>query len=396
MDSLSHQAADVVVVGAGILGLACARALAQRGHSVIVLERHRPGGGASYAAAGMLAPLAEVPEPGPFFRACRDSRDLWRAFAAELAAETGMALDYDTQGTVLVDDPAVLDCFQAAATTLGEPVEELDRTALESLLPDLAPGLESGLLMPSEHRVDNRAVCHALEASLARRGVSVHGGRQVRTIHAGTDTDGRGIAVEGDGWRYEADRVLITAGAWSGQITLGGSHTSVVGSSSDADSLDVQSVAVRPVRGEMLAYGDITWPFTGSVRSAHCYAVRRAGGGLIVGATIDEAGFADRTTPHGQRELLDGIERLFPTLTHRPVLASWSGLRPGTPDGLPHIGPVAGGGVWAATGHYRNGILLAPWTAYWLARALEGDTEAQRVLAPFAPTRTRSPSMACS
>ncbi len=387
----SRHGADVIVVGAGIIGLACARELAARGHSVIVLERSRPGNGASYAAAGMLAPLAEVPEAGPFFDACRDSRDQWCTYAPDLAEETGMALDYDTEGTILVDDPAVLSCFRAAATALGEAFEDLDRSTLTAHLPGLAPELESGLLMPAEHRIDNRAVCRALEASLARRGVSVLGGCAVRDIRATQHGSVPGAVVEGDGWRYEADHVVVAAGAWSGEIAL----ADLVGGEGNG-SAEAQPTRVRPVRGEMLAYGAVSWPFQGSVRSAHCYAVRRAGGGLLVGATVDEAGFDDRTTPQGQRELLDGIARLFPALVDKPVLASWSGLRPGTPDGLPHVGPLAGRSVWAATGHYRNGILLAPWTAHWLTRALEGDLEARQMLMPFTPERASRTSLACS
>jgi glycine oxidase len=371
MDRFTRERPDVIVIGAGIVGLTCARTLADHGRSVVVLDRHRPGSGASYAAAGMLAPLAEVPEPGPFFDACRDSRDQWRDFAAELSAETGVDLDYDTSGAVLVDDPAVVSCFQAAASSLGEPSECLDRASLESLLPGLAPSFDTGLLMPGEHRISNRAVCRALEQALAQRGVSIHDGRAVRGIRV----CGSHVSVEGDDWQLDSACAVIAAGAWSGRVVLHDSRA--------------EPLPVRPVRGEMLRFGGISWPHTGSVRSAHCYAVRRAGGGLLVGATVDEVGFDDRTTSRGQRELLDGVERLFPRLAGRRVVASWSGLRPATIDGLPYIGQIADSPIWLATGHHRNGILLAPWTAHWLARAIEDDLPAQRTLTPFSPTRTR-------
>ncbi|HEX2253245.1 MAG TPA: glycine oxidase ThiO [Thermoanaerobaculia bacterium] len=370
-------APDVIVVGAGIIGLACARALAGRGLAVEVLERGTGCGEASTAAAGMLAPLAEVPEPGPMLEACRASRDLWRTWAAELEAESGENVDHDTSGTLSVartdDESAWLDRLLAAARRLGEPAEEMPLEEARRRVPDLSADVRRVLHLPGEHRVDNERACAALLASVEGRGVAVRRETHVEEIAAGRD----GVTVTGTTggptaapWRRRAPAVLVAAGAWSGRIR------------------GLQPLPVGPVRGQMLRLAEVDWPWRGVVRAGHHYAVRRAGGRLLVGATVERSAFHDHPTPAGLAELLEFLRCFLPGLGQHPLDSVWAGLRPGTPDGLPLVGPLPHApGVWIATGHFRNGILLAPWTAERLAAAL--DAQAVPELASFSPGRFR-------
>jgi len=377
---------DVLVAGGGIVGLAAARALAAAGASVVVIERGVPGAQASAAAAGMLAPLAEVPEPGPMFEACREARDLWGPWVAELVEESGRPVDYDTSGALAVarddDESAALDRLAAAAAELGEPTRDMPLAELRRLVPDLAPDVFRALHLPGDHRVDNVEACAALAEALERRGVPVHGGSEVVRVEPG---DPVRLAVRDDAGErtLEAGALLVATGAWSGSLP------------------GLPPLPVVPVRGQMMSLGGVDWPWQGSLRAGDRYAVRRAlanavrrADGLIVGATVEEAGFAVANTPAGLADLAAFVERLVPTLAGRPVRAVWAGLRPGTPDGLPILGPLPGAeGVFLATGHYRNGILLAPWTARRVAAMMlaggggGADSAAGAEPGPFSPRR---------
>lgn len=369
---------DVAVVGGGAIGLACARELAGRGLRVSVLEAGEMARQASWASAGMLAPLAESPRPGLFAAICRAGRDLWLSYAPELADETGLDLDYDTSGSLaLAEDAATAEARLAAleeiAAAMGEPCRRVGAEEARRLMPDFSPAAGELLLLPGEHRVDNRAFCAALMASLARRGAELLPGWPVAAIerHAG------GVALRrADGETLHAGAVVIAAGAWSGLIA------------------GLPPLPVLPVHGQMFALGGIDWPFGGCVRGDHFYAVRRAGGRLLVGATAEEAGFAESPTVDGIATLAAWVRRCFPGLGGRPLLELWSGLRPATPDRLPLVGRLdggPGGGVLVATAHFRNGILLAPSTAALIAGLALGEAPAddleRRTLELFSPRR---------
>ncbi len=336
---MTSRRPDVVVVGGGMMGLACARGLAARGLAVTVLERDRLARASSWAAAGMLAPLAEVPEAGPMFDACRASRDAWGRFAPTLEDETGIALDYDRSGALILGGGGRdLAQIEALAEQLGEHAERLSRADVHALIPDLSPQIDEVLLLAGEHRVSNRAVCRALAQSASRMGVELREEWAVEQVRARPG----GWRVLGPSGAVDAPRLLICAGAWSGGVA------------------GLPRLPVRPVRGQMLRLDAVAWPWLGSVRG-DLYAVRRADGGLLVGATMEEVGFDDRTTVAGERQLLEACGSMFPGLENHTVVERWSGLRPGTDDDRPIVGPIEEG-VWAATGHFRNGILLAPWT----------------------------------
>lgn len=358
---------DVVVLGGGIIGMACARELAIRGWQVELVERGQPGREASRAAAGMLAPLVEDPEGDPIFEAGRASRDLWPQWAYALETESALMVDYDRSGTLIVTETHDnhLERLTAAAQKLGEDVRPLSGEELRRLVPDLDESIWGGLLLAGEHRVDNRRVCAALARTLVRRGVKIRHTHLVERVVIGEST----VKIEGSDWDLEADRLLVCAGASSGRIQ------------------GLPELPIYPVRGQMMQLEGIDWPWRGVVRSAKHYAVRRDDHSLVIGATVEDAGFETHTTPDGQFELLDFCRRFLPGLGKRLLRASWAGLRPATADGLPVMGRLDDGPVWYATGHYRNGILLAPWTASTIASWMFGEEPEQRFVDAFSPGR---------
>ena len=256
-----------------------------------------------------------------------------------------------------------LDAVAATARGRGEPWARLCGDDLRLQIPDLSPGIDDAVLLPGDHRVDNRLVCRALARVVRAAGVTVREGQMVTSIA----TLGDGVRVEGPGWSRHAGAVVLATGAGSAELE------------------GIPPLPVVPVRGEMLRLRDCRWPWRGSVRAAGLYAVRRTGNGLLVGATMDEGQTEPYTTPAGQHTLTSFVARVFPMMARAPIARSWAGIRPGTPDHLPLIGPVEPG-VWVATGHFRNGILLAPWTAEHIVSALlDGDRDA--VPEAFSPER---------
>ena len=363
---------DVVVVGGGVIGCSIARELARAGARTTVVERDEPGAHASWAAAGMLSPQAECSRPGPFLDLLREARSLFPALARELREETGIDVGYREVGTLLValtgEDEREIEARCAWQAGSGLPVERLDGAEARRLEPALSPAVRWALRFPDDHQVENRQLARALWHSAARAGAAFRTGQEAVALLA------RGGRVEGvqlaGGERVPADRVVLAAGAWAGRLA----------------GLP-RSLPVAPVHGQILAVHTSPPLLEHVVDSPRCYLVPRLDGRLLVGATVEETGFRKAVTPEGMLELLSGALEIAPSLARVPIVESWSGLRPGTPDDLPILGPDPGlEGLIYATGHFRNGILLAPLTGRLVSRlALGGSPSAD--LHAFRPDR---------
>ena len=335
---------DAVFVGGGVIGLASAWQAAERGLDVCVLERDRAGSGASRVAAGILAPDSEA-EPGnePFVPFARRSLELYPAFVDALGVDVGfwrcgmlaVALDRD-EIEVLKREP-------------GEHTW-LTPSECRRLEPGLSPRVAGGILSEQEASVDPRRLVDALAAK-----VVVREGAEVVTVAADAVTLANGETIA-------AGRVVVTAGAWSG----------------------VAGIPVRPVKGQVVRLrGEL--PAERMIRTEHVYVVPRRNGEVVVGATVEERGFDTTVTAGAVHELLREGYRLLPELAELELVDATAGLRPGSPDNGPLLGESEDG-VLVATGHYRNGILLAPITAETIAALLVGD-EPPAVSLPFTPDR---------
>jgi glycine oxidase len=352
---------DVAIVGAGVIGCAIARELALRGFATAVIDRDEPGTHASWAAAGMLAPLVEADRADPFLHLLRASARLFPGLARALREETGIDVAHASEGTLLLaldprDDEALERRFRWQSRA-GLPVVRLDRDATLELEPAISGGVRSALHFPEDTQVDNRLLGEAL--ARAARGA---GAEMVRaTVERVVVEEGRARALElGGGQRVEAEFIVIAAGCWSGRIA----------------GLP-RPLPVRPVHGQLIALRAEPGLLGHVVDSPRVYLVPRRDGRVIVGTTTEETGFRKAVTPEAVARLREAAAEAVPALAAAELAESWSGLRPGTPDSLPILGadPEVQGLLYA-TGHFRNGILLAPITAQLLAELVtDGQPE---------------------
>jgi glycine oxidase len=367
-------AGDLAVVGGGVIGLAVAWRAAQAGLRVTVVDP-APGGGASWAAAGMLAPVTEVHYgEQPLLRLNLDAARRWPSFAAELEDAAGRAVGYRACGTLTVardaDDLAAIDDLYRFQRGLGLEVERLRGRECRSLEPGLAPGVRGGVLAPGDHQVDNRALVGALLAAVARAGVVLRPARVTGLRVVGERA--RGVVLDG-GETLAAGAVVLAAGCHSGAL----------------DGLDPSLLPpVRPVKGQLLHLrGPADAPLAQrNVRGVEVYVVPRADGRVVVGATVEEQGFDRRVTAGAVHRLLRAASELLPDVEELELTETVAGLRPGSPDNAPLLGPTGLDGLLLASGHYRNGILLTPVSADAIAELLTaGRTPA--AIAPFSPRR---------
>ncbi len=348
--------AEIAVVGAGAVGCSVAWRLAQAGHSVVVVEKTRPGAETSSAAGGILAAQIEGEEDGPLFRFLQRSERAYAEFAAELREACGQEPGYRRCGAfrLALDEveAELLARAHAWQRAAGLAVERLDGSAVREREPALSSEIQAALWFEDAGQVDAQRLVPALWSACQKAGCRLVIGEARRILAE----SGRVAGVDVDGRRLAASAVVIAAGSWSALI--------------EGSGLPVASV--RPVRGQMVRF-DLAPPVRSIVFGAHGYLVPRVDGHLLVGSTMEEVGFDKSVTDAGIRRLLALSERLCPELGRRPVGALWAGLRPACGDGLPALGPLPGiGGLHLATGHLRNGILLAPATAEVLAASVQG------------------------
>ena len=347
---------EVLVVGGGIAGMGVAWTLARRGRRVTLLERGALGRGASWAAAGMLAPAAEIGfDELDLYALGRESLGLWRGWARELEAASGASVGYDDSGTLVVADDrdsarALRRLFEFQSAR-GVPVTWLSGSEAADLEPALTSRIPAAILSPEDHQVDPRAVVAALAAACREAGVDVREDAEVVAIEPGETPEAR-LAT---GETASAEVVVVAAGAWSGRLA----------------GLD-PAPPVRPVKGQALAVrmnADVS--FQRVIRGPRAYLVPKADGRLVVGATSEERGDDTALTAGGLYRILEGAVRLAPGIEELDVIETWAGLRPASLDHAPILGRVGQPGVILATGAYRHGYLLLPAMAALVADDVE-------------------------
>jgi glycine oxidase len=340
---------DVAIIGGGIIGLSIGWKLLQRGLSVAVFERDCVGSGATRAATGMLAATAEV-EPGEdgLLPLTLASQDLWHAFAGELEAASGLSVDYRNEGTMVValsrDEVDRLRFRHDLQTRLGLKTQWLPGTLAREREPGLRPNVSGAIFCAQDHQVDARLVADALARAFAKAGGALFENTKVVSLER---TGGKvtGLATERD--TFSAGTVVLAAGAWSPELVQG------------------LELPVRPLKGQSLALRmDPRMPaLTHIVWTEQIHMAPKGDGRLIIGATVEERGFDKVNTAGGIFALLEAARRVLPSIEELAIDEIWTGFRPTSLDDAPILGEVGIEGLVVATGHHRNGILLAPVTA---------------------------------
>lgn len=337
----------VTVIGAGIVGCAVACELARRGARVRVIDVRGTGRGATHASAGMLPPAIEGHSPA-LFQLGLASLALYDDFIARLRGEGAPPFEYARTGSLQVafDAAGADDLTRLADRLTGDGIDHdvLDAAAIRRLEPQLADSITTGLLIPQHGHVAAQALATALAESAHRLGAEFSTGCVMAVSAAGAHV---AVRAEGPGV-VESDAVVIAAGSWSGHICGDG----------------VAAVPVKPIRGQLVHLKAAHPVATRAVWGASCYIVPWRDGTVLVGATVEDVGFAEEATASGVRSLLTAATSVMPSLDAAAFVGVRTGLRPLTPDELPVIGPASTTErVVYATGHYRNGVLLAPLTA---------------------------------
>lgn len=369
---------DVGIIGGGVIGLTCAWRLAQAGARVVVFERGKVGREASWAAAGMLAAQCEMahhppsakndPARAAMFDLCLQSRAMYSAFADELFDITGIDVELSLSTHARGDwrTPGIM----YVAT------DEHD-ASLGALLAQRGYGLDAdgstfmnhkgAVWLPHEGQVDNRKLVEALEVASRQANVTIRESEPVQNlrIEAGHVT---GIGTSQHKMMYACDKFLLCVGSWSSQIN---------------DLPETCVPHVRPIKGQMLCIQPQKPVVNHVVYSSHVYLVPRRDGRLLIGATMEDVGFHKNLTSMGMGQLWDAATALIPEIAHWPIIQEhWAGLRPATADGLPILGRTALENLYVATGHFRNGILLAP---------ISGQLMADCILKGVAPSHAFRP-----
>ncbi|MGH9754873.1 MAG: glycine oxidase ThiO [Blastocatellia bacterium] len=372
----SSKQADAVVIGGGVIGCAIAWRLGQAGMSVVVVERGRVGGEASHAAGGMLVPLAEAEDKDDFFNFTVAGLAMYADFARELKESSGVDIEYRAEGTLYMalteEDEVELDRRWRWQHEAGLNVKRLNAGCALDLEPLINSALRFALKYPGDHQVDNRRLMTALHTAARNAGVEFW-----------THTDARELLIENAAGRKQIIGVTTTRGAVR-------AHTAVIAAGSWSSLLrcdESPQFEVEPVRGQMVAV-EMPAPATRHViYSRRGYLVPRLSGYLIAGSTSEHAGYDKRVTASGVASIIERAIEIMPSIASQAITETWAGLRPHAPDDLPILGadPRVAGLIYA-TGHYRNGILLAPITAQVISELIIKGASSVN-LAPFSVAR---------
>ena len=347
----------MIIIGGGIIGLSLSLELRKKGASVLVVERGEAGREASYAAGGMLVDCS-IETAAALQPLATASARMYPEFVHELEVESGIKVDLREQGAIVLPPPE----------HLPESSEFLPGKVIPASLAELEPALSETnrpAFYLKERSVDPRALTSAALKTAKRRDVNFSSGDRVTAVN---QADGRVVGVTTTKTKFQASKVVNCAGAWSGQITP-------------------YAFPTRPVKGQMLCLIATSRTLLRHViRSPEAYLIPRSDGRIIVGTTVEEAGYDKRTDITTIQRLHRAAIQLVPELRNAKIHEDWAGLRPGTPDALPILGATATPGYYVATGHFRDGILLAPITAYLMAQIIQGENPSHD-LTTFSPTR---------
>jgi glycine oxidase len=361
---------DVAIAGGGIIGASIAFELAAEKLKVVLLDRQLPGLEASWAAAGMLSPGPDSQEAIPLVPLGMECLRLYPGFIAAVEEASGLTTEFDRKGTLQIYSgpraEAEREWMVKEFRRGNQKIEPLSGDAARNKEKHLGPAASVGAFLPEEATLDPRLLMKACLTAAERRGVEIRTGTEVTSVleDAGRCT---GIVVGTE--KILAENVIAAAGSFTARIS----------------SLR-RYAPTHPVRGQMLALRSKEIQLERVVRSERGYLVPRRDGRIIAGSTLEDAGFDKSITPGGIRQILDGVLELVPGLANAEIIETWAGLRPGTPDTLPILGPADVKGLFMATGHYRNGILLAPVTAKLLRDwIVSGRTSVNAD--PFSPLR---------
>ena len=360
------QRTEVAIVGAGVIGLACAFELSRRGRSVTVIEREEAGFGASTVAAGMLTPSFEVElTPPPLVALQLDSLRRYPQFVADIEAASGLTCGYREEGTLWVsrhrDDELELDHLCRIQEDRGLPAQRLTGRQVRQMEPHVSPRAIGGMLVETDHQINSRRLLTTLRAACEAVGVEVIEHTAVERV---ARSDGRitlRLRTPESQQVMHAEQLLLAAGVWLEDDLI----------------TPLPSIGMRPIKGQIVHLNG--QPLVDHVlRNSDVYIVPRDGGELLVGATEEEQGFNMQPTAGGTLDLLRYAFEILPGIYDLYVSEIDVGLRPAVMDHQPVLGATDVEGVFIATGHYRGGVLLAPSTAHWIAETmLNGDTPAQ-------------------
>jgi glycine oxidase len=351
---MSQSETELLVIGAGLIGLASAWALRRAGRRVRVLDAAAPGAGASGVAAGMLAALCEAPElPPELITDAIESAARWPEFAAELQAASGLSCDLRRDGTLFAamdrDELVELERAVRVLAARGLAYEPLRVAEVRARAPRLHPRLAGGLWAPNDHHVDAQATVAALVTALGRLDVPIETGARILRL----ETEPALVAVDEHGRRHRAEQILVAAGAWTAELVA-----------------PWRALDLVPVKGQVVVlHGEPLLDCV--VRTPRVYLVPRAHGRLVVGASMEEQGFDTRPSAGAVMNLLREAWRALPASQDLFIEALRSGLRPMLPSGVPLLGHVHPQ-IAVATGHHRHGVLLTPLTAARVAAGMTG------------------------